>query len=43
MLKSKIFKDFISKNKIKDLDNFRSLQDLSSLENTIRLRAKITK
>jgi len=43
MLKSNIFSDFIKKNNINDLDNFRAVQDLSSLENKIRSKNKITK
>lgn len=31
MLGSKIFADFVKRNKIKDLGEFRSLEDLSSL------------
>ena len=42
MLKSKIFSEFIKKNNI-SIENFRSVQDLSSLEDGIRLKNKSNK
>ncbi len=43
MLKSHIFSDFLKKSNISDLDSFRSVQDLSSLEEIIKAKHKYTK
>jgi hypothetical protein len=43
MLSSKIFTDFIKRNKINDLDSFRSLEDISSLEAKMKYKNKTSK
>lgn len=43
MLSSKIFTDFVKRNKIKDLGEFRSLEDLSSLEGKMKQKNKAAK
>lgn len=42
MFQSKIFSEFMKKNNI-NIETFRSVQDLSSLEDTIRLKNKYNK
>ena len=43
MLKSKIFSEFCRKNKIDGLSTFRSVEDLSSIEDNIKQRSKLQK
>jgi transcription elongation factor GreA-like protein len=43
MMSSKIFTDFIKKHKIAGLENFRSMEDLSSLEKNMKQRNKLVK
>lgn len=43
MLKSNIFEEFLKKNQIDSLEHFRSVQDLSSLEDVIKKKNKYTK
>lgn len=43
MLGSKIFTDFLKKNKISSLDSFRSLEDFSSLEAKMKKRSKVAR
>lgn len=43
MLKSNIFSDFLHKHNIATFESFRSVQDLSSLEITIKNKNKLTK
>jgi len=43
MLGSKIFTDFLKKNNISNLDSFRSLEDLSSLETKMKQKSKYIK
>lgn len=43
MLKSKIFSNFLDRNKIDRISQFRSVLDLSSLEINIKKKSKILK
>lgn len=43
MMKSNIFEDFLKRNNIDNLEQFRSVQDLSSLEEVIKAKTRFTK